>query len=404
MPVKTFRKLISVEEAIDLMDRRIRPIEQEEIVSIEEALGRVLAQDVVATSDVPRHDRAAMDGYAVRAADVVGATTHKPVRLRLVGSVNIGEMPACEVSEGECVSISTGCVVPKGADSVVMHETTEGEVDSIRVYRPVYAGENVSAKGSDIREGSVPLRPWDLITPARVGVLASLGLASVRVFRKPRVAIIPTGPEIVKIGSPIDQAKVYDINSHALAAVVRENGGTPELFDPVPDERDDIAKAVGASLIYDLVVIAGGSSVGERDILYDVLSQRGEILFHGVQIKPGKPTLCAQVGDRLILGMPGHPTSCLSNAYLFLAPMIRKMASLSSKQFTTVRAKLSRRVVATLGRKTFLTVRVKGDEAEPAFKESSAITSMAEADGYIVIPENVDTLEKGDEVVVYLFH
>jgi len=402
--VRTFRGLISVDEALRIIDEHIRPVDGAETVDLPEALGRVLFEDIIADIDVPRRDRSAMDGYAVRASDTVRASTSKPVRLKLVGSVRIGQVPSVGVGAGECTLVSTGCFIPEGADAVVMHENTDLEGSTVALYKPAYSGENVSAKGSDVRQGSVPLHKGDVLTPAKIGVLASLGKAKVDVFQKPRIAIVPTGAEIRKVGSPIEEAEIYDINSHTLAAVVEENGGIPVVSDAVPDERNRLLSAIEANQRYDLTVIAGGSSVGERDLMYDVLSERGEVLFHGVQIKPGKPTVCAVIGGKILLGMPGHPTSCLSNAYIFLMPMIRKLARLPQRRLTSVKARLSRRIVSTLGRKVFMTMRLRGGEAEPVFKESSAITSMADADGYTVIPENIDTVEKGDEVEVFLFY
>lgn len=396
--------MISVDEALRKINEHIRPVDGAETVDLPEALGRVLCNDVVADFDVPRRDRSAMDGYAVRASDTVGASTSKPVRLKLVGSVRIGQVPSVGVGVGECALVSTGCFIPEGADTVVMHENTDLEGSTVALYKPAYSGENVSVKGSDVRQGNVPLHKGDVLTPARIGVLASLGKAKVDVFRKPRIAIVPTGTEIRKVGSPIEEAEIYDINSHTLAAVVEENGGIPVVSDAVPDERNRLLSAIEANQRYDLTVIAGGSSVGERDLMYDVLSERGEVLFHGVQIKPGKPTVCAVIGGKILLGMPGHPTSCLSNAYIFLMPMIRKLARLPERRLTSVKARLSRRIVSTLGRKVFMTMRLRGGEAEPVFKESSAITSMADADGYTVIPENIDTVEKGDEIEVFLFY
>ena len=402
--MKTFRGLTSMEDALRLIDEHAKPVDRLQMVSLADALERVLAEDIKADFDVPSRDRSAMDGYAVVASDTARASSSKPVRLKLAGAVPIGQLPRLTVHKGECASLSTGCFVPDGADAVLMHENTETDAKTVLVYKPVYVGESISAKGSDVKKGSVPLHVGDFITPARVGVLASLGRAVIRVFDKPTVSIVPTGLELIKVGSPLEEEKIYDINSHTLSAVVTENGGSPELCDPIVDERESIAQAIGNSIGSDLIVVAGGSSVGERDMMYDVLSNMGQVLFHGVQIKPGKPTICAHVRDKLVLGMPGHPTSCLSNAYLFLMPIVRKLAHLPPKRLTTVRAKLSRRIVSTLGRKVFMTVRLSAGQAEPVFKESSAITSMADADGYIVIPENTDTMEKGDEVEVSLFY
>jgi len=402
--MRTFRGLISVDEALKVIGDHIRPVDGMETVGLSEARGRVLSEEIVAGFDVPRGDRSAMDGYAVRAGDTVGASTSKPARLKLIGSVAIGQVPTVKVGTGECVSVSTGCFIPGGADAVAMHENTDLIGDTVAFYRPVYSGENISAKGSDVKQGSAPLHKGDVLTPARIGVLASLGRTQVSVLRKPRITIVPTGAEIKKVGSSIGDAEIYDINSHTLAAVVQENGCIPVVSDVIPDDRNRLLKAIEENQKSDLIVIAGGSSVGERDLMYDVLSELGQVLFHGVQIKPGKPTICAVVDGKVVLGMPGHPTSCLSNAYIFLMPIARKLAGLPERGLTIVKAKLSRRIVSTLGRKVFMTVRVRDGKVEPVFKESSAITSMADADGYMVIPENIDTLEKGDEVEVLLFY
>jgi len=402
--MRTFRGLTSMEEATGLIEEHTGPIDRLQIVSLADALERVLGEDIKADFDVPSRDRSAMDGYAVVASDTLKASSSRPVRLRLGGKVSIGQTPKLTVRRGECAAVSTGCFIPDGADAVLMHENTETDAETVVVYKPAYVGENISVRGSDVKKGSVPLRIGDFITPARVGVLASLGRAVIRVFDKPNVSIIPTGPELTKVGFPLEEEKIYDINSHTLSAVVTENGGSPELRDPIMDDRESIAQAIENSMDSDLIVVAGGSSVGERDLMYDVLSNMGQVLFHGVQIKPGKPTICAHVRGKLVLGMPGHPTSCLSNAYLLLMPIVRKLAHLPPRRLTTVRAKLSRRIVSTLGRKVFMTVRLCEGQAEPVYKESSAITSMADADGYIVIPENTDTIEKGDEVEVSLFY
>ena len=208
---------------------------------------------------------------------------------------------------------------------------------------------------------------------------------------------------VVEVGHQLRPGQVYDINSHTLASVVQANGGLPLRFGTVGDDAAELKATITAALENDLVIISGGSSVGERDLLIDVLQGWGQILFHGIQVKPGKPTIFAMVQDKPLLGMPGYPTSCLINAYLFVMPALRKMAHLPPRRGETVAAKLSRRVPGSVGRRQFLTVRIEGDEAVPAFKESGAITSISKADGYIEIPENIDLLEKGEPVTVTLF-
>ncbi|MGQ9479318.1 MAG: molybdopterin molybdotransferase MoeA [Thermoproteota archaeon] len=401
--MKTFRMLISLEEALQKIFSRIEKVDRIEEVFLDEALGRVSAEDVMAPFDVPSVDRSAMDGYCVRAQDVYGANQFNPVRLRVVDSVEVDEEPRKPVGPGECIQVATGSMIPSGGDAVVMYEHTERSGDEVLVYRPVYPGENISKKGSDIPSGRTVIKKDSYLNASKIGVLAALGIPRVKVYEKPRVSIIPTGNELVRVGESKKQTQIYDINSHTLAAVVRENGGIPVIHDIVPDDKEEVERALMESMGSDLVVVTGGSSVGARDIIYDVLNRSGEILFHGVQVKPGKPTVGGVIRGKLVLAMPGHPTSCLSNAYLFLRPVLRRIAGLPEYSPKIVSARLSKRIVSTLGRRFFLTVRLRDGEAEPIFKESSAITSMAEADGYIIIPENADTVEKGDEVEIYVF-
>lgn len=401
--MKTFRLLVSLEDALQLIYERVRQVEETEEVDLDDAAGRVSAEDVKAPFDVPCFDRSAMDGYCVRAEDVYGASQFNPVRLRVVDTIDVNEEPKRPVMAGECVQVATGSIIPEGGDAVVMHEHAERIGEEILVYRPVYPGENISKKGSDISRGKEVVKKGDYLNASKIGVLAALGLGRVKVYKKPRVRIIPTGSELARVGESKSITQIYDINSHTLAAVVRENGGIPVLHEIVPDEENEIEKALEKSVENNLIVITGGSSVGTKDVIYDVLNRGGEVLFHGVQVKPGKPTVGAVFKDRVVLAMPGHPTSCLSNAYLFLRPVLRRVARLPEAGLRTVKARLTRRVVSTLGRRFFLTVRLRDGEAEPVFKESSAITSMAEADGYVVIPENADTVEKGDWVEVHLF-
>ncbi|MGQ9514821.1 MAG: molybdopterin-binding protein [Thermoproteota archaeon] len=402
--MKPFGSLISHEEALERMLNCTKPIERKEVLQIEESDNRVLADDIVASMDVPPFDRAAMDGYAVIAKDTYGAGNFNPVRLKVIGTVYAGENPRERITEGTCVRIATGAKIPEGADAVVMVESTEqaGE-DEIDVFKPVYPRANISPAGEDILKGHKVLSSGEDLTPSKVGVLAALGVRNVTVYEKPRVAIVPTGVEIAELGEALNEGKVYDINSYTISSVVKENGCVPVRFRIVPDKIEALKISIDEALKNDLVVLSGGSSVGERDLLFEVLGEFGEILFHGVQVKPGKPTLCAKVRDKLVIGMPGYPTSCLSNCYLFLVPVLRKLARLDQKRQRTVVARASRRIVSTLGRMQFLTVKLDGEFAIPVYKESGAITSMSEAHGYIRIPANVETIEKGEEVEVFLF-
>ncbi len=401
--MKPFGALLPFEEAKKVVDNNIKPITRVETVNIDDALGRVLAEDVVAGLSIPPFDRAAMDGYAVKAKDTFNAGQRSPKVLRLVGEVHAGETPTSKVGAGECIQIATGAMMPKGADAVVMVEDTEAENGRVKIFKSVYPRANVAQKGEDIKEGATVLKESSVLDAGKIGVLASQGITQVKVYEKPKVAVLPSGEEVVPLGKKLKRGQVYDINSHTIASVVRANGGIPVVFGVVGDKAEEIRATITEALKNDLVVISGGSSVGERDLLVSVIQDWGQVLFHGIQVKPGKPTIFAMIEGKPLMGMPGYPTSCLINSYLFLLPAIRKMAHLPPRTGETVTARLARRVPGSVGRRQFLTVKIEGGEAIPVFKESGAITSIAEADGYIEIAENIDLLEKGEPVTVTLF-
>ena len=401
--MKPFGALLSFEEAKRVVEANIKPIVRVETINIDDASGRVLTDDITATLSIPPFNRAAMDGYAVKAKDTFNSGQFNPKVLNLIGELHAGETPRERVTSGQCIQIATGAMMPRGADAVVMVEDTEVENGGVKVFKSVYPGANVGQKGEDIKEGTPVLREGFVLDAGKVGVLASQGISQIGVYEKPKVAVIPTGEEVAEVGKRLRQGQVYDINSHTITSVVKANGGIPLRFRVAGDDASELKSTIGKALESDLVVLSGGSSVGERDLLVDVLQDLGEILFHGIQVKPGKPTIFAMVQGKPLFGMPGYPTSCLINTYLFILPVIRKMAHLLPRKGETVEAKLSRRVPGSVGRRQFLTVRIEGGEAVPVFKESGAITSIAEADGYIEIAENIDLLEKGEPVRVTLF-
>ncbi|MBI4284183.1 MAG: molybdenum cofactor biosynthesis protein [Chloroflexi bacterium] len=401
--MKPFGALLSFMEAKKIVDASIKPVNRVETVNIDDAVGRVLAEDIVAALSIPSFNRAAMDGYAVKAKDTFNAGQVNPKVLNLIGQLHAGEKLSQKVNSGQCLQIATGAMMPGGADAVVMVEDTEAEKGRVKIFKSVFPGANVGKKGEDIKEGSLVLKEGFVLEPGRVGVLASQGLKQIRVYEKPRVAVLPTGEEVVEVGKKLRQGQLYDINSHTIASVVKANGGIPYRVGISGDNLDELRATIAEALKSDLVVLSGGSSVGERDLLVDVLQDWGEILFHGIQVKPGKPTLFAIVQGKPLMGMPGYPTSCLINTYLFILPVIRKMAHLPPRRGETVEARLARRVPGSVGRRQFLTVKVEDGEAVPVFKESGAITTVAEADGYIEIAENIDLLEKGEPVTVTLF-
>jgi molybdenum cofactor synthesis domain-containing protein len=402
--MRPFKETIPLDEARAIIARAIRPIDRVERLPLHQVNGRVLAQDVTSDADVPPFSRAGMDGYAVRAIDTTGASRNEPRVLRCIEKVFTGQVPLQTVGPGQCTEIATGAPMPAGADAVVMVEDTDSNPDgSVCVFSPANARQNIGRQGSDIQRGQLVLQSSTPLNASRVGALAALGLTEVDVFEKPRVAILSTGNEIAEPGRPLAPGQIYDINRFTIAAVVAENGGTPVTYRTAVDTLDDLSRAVDECLEQDVLVFSGGSSVGERDLILDAITAKGEMLFHGIAVKPGKPTALGRIAGKLVFGMPGYPTSCLSNAYILFAPALRRMARLPDQIVRSITLPLGARVVSVQGRHQFYTVRLEAGVALPAFKASGDITSMSRADGYIEIPADITIVEEGTPVEVKLF-
>ncbi len=402
--MRPIRETIPLEEALAAVMESVRPVERVERVGLAEASGRVVAERVASAIDVPPFNRAAMDGYAVVAEDTFGAGRYEPRVLRCTETVYTGQVPSKHVTRGECIEIATGAPMPDGADAVVMVEETEKTADGeVRVFTPVYPRQHVGRRGADIAAGDPVLEPGDFLNPSRVGALAAAGVLEVPVYERPRVAILSTGNEIVEPGAPLGPGQIYDINRFTLSSVIRAHGGIAAPRPTAPDSLPELTAAVQAAATDDVIVFSGGSSVGERDLIMDALASLGEVIFHGIAVKPGKPTVFGRIGATPVLGMPGYPTSCLSNAYMLLVPLLRRLARLPEYRPQVVRVQLARRIVSTTGRHQFYTVRIENGAAVPAFKASGDITSMSRADGYIEIPPQTDIVEAGELVEVKLF-
>ena len=402
--MRPIRQTIPLEDALKLAEGAAGPLDRTERIDLDESAGRVLAAGVVADRDVPPFDRGAMDGYAVIAENTFGASRMNPRLLQCIETVHTGSVPSRTLEAGQCTQIATGAPMPDGADAVVMvEETDRRDSDEVAIFTPVYPRQHVGRRAADIACGAELLHPGDLLTPSRVGAIAALGIAEIEVYARPRVAILSTGNEIVAPGQPLEPGQIYDINRFTLSSVIREHGGVPVPFPTTADNLDELSNAVDGCLENDILVFSGGSSVGERDLTLDVIRRKGDILFHGIAVKPGKPTVFGTIGSTPVLGMPGYPTSCLSNAYMLLVPVLRRMARLPVHRCHTVSVPAAQRFVSTTGRHQFYTVRVIDGLAVSAFKASGDITSMSQADGYIEIPAQTDIVEKGETVVVKLF-
>ena len=401
--MKPIKETIPLEEARQLIADACRLIDRTERVPLVDANGRVAAADVRSTRDVPPFSRAGMDGFAVRAEDTFGANRYEPRALRVIDKVYTGQVPAKPVEAGTAIEIATGAPMPQGADAVVMVEETDRAGEDVRVLTPVYPRQNVGRQGADIVVGQTVIARDEVLNPSRIGALAALGVGDVEVFAKPTVAILSTGNEIADPGSDLQPGQIYDINKFTLSTIIQEHGGIPKPFATAQDTIEALESAIDACSACDVLVFSGGSSVGERDLILDVIGRKGEIVFHGIAVKPGKPTVFGTINGKPMFGMPGYPTSCLSNAYLLLVPALRAMARLGPRHIASVTLPLGQRIVSTTGRHQFYTVKIVDGQAMPAFKASGDITSMSQADGYIEIPAQTDIVEKGETVDVKLF-
>ncbi|MCU4716785.1 molybdopterin biosynthesis protein [Halapricum hydrolyticum] len=382
-----------------------------ETVPLTEARGRVLAERVDATIDVPGFDRASMDGYAVSARETFGAGETDPVTLEIGGEVHAGEPPDVEVRDGTAVEISTGAVMPQGADAVVPVERTSPEGDRVAVRTAVTPGENVMLAGADIAAGERALGPGTELTAREIGLLAALGVASVPVRSKPRVGIVSTGEELVRPGEELDHAagQIYDVNTHTVAAGVEAAGGEPVTYPHAGDDLDELESVLRtAAEECDLVLSSGSTSASTVDVIYRVVEDLGELLLHGVAVKPGRPMLVGRFESAAYVGLPGYPVSALTIFRTFVAPAIRETAGLPEPTTATATGEMAVRERYEEGRLRYVPVGLVTDGdgrtlVYPVDKGSGATTSLTAADGVVAMAPDVSELAAGEPVEVELF-
>jgi len=411
-----FFKVVSPAEAMEAV-QGFAPLPAEEAPAFE-AAGRILAEDVLSPVDLPDFPRATMDGYAILAADSFGAGDSIPAYLDMVGEVRMGEAPAFRVSRGQAARVSTGGMIPEGADAVVMEEyTSRPDEGTLEVRRPVSAGENVLATGDDLRKGELILPAGRRLRSQDIGAFAGVGVTVLKVRRRPRVAILPTGDELVDPRVEPRPGQVRDINRFSLAAAVMEAGGVPEAGDILPDDLPAIqARLREAAERADVVLISGGSSMGVRDHTVEAIDSLGEpgVLVHGISIKPGKPTIIGRVRrggvDKAVVGIPGHPVSAFMIFHAFVRPILRQLSGevpTLADAARRVRARLSRNLSSAAGREDLVRVYLEEKEgallAHPLMGNSAMISTLTRADGFITIPLEREGLPAGSEVRVTLY-
>ena len=410
--VKPFLRVLRPEEARELL-RVFRPLDLED-VSLAEAVFRVIGEPVKVMEDMPGFHRSTMDGFAVRSTDTFGASESSPALFEIAGEVAMGELSDLQPGRGQAVRIWTGGALPTGCDAVVMLEQTE-ELDkqTVEVLNAVAPYENVVRKGEDFKAGEILLKVGRRLRPQDLGLLASVGHNTVRVYRKPSVAIISSGDEIVPIEQNPPPGCMRDVNRHTLTALVREAYAEPVWIGIAPDVFEALSSSVDRGLHEsDLVLISGGSSMGSRDLVIEVLEgyNDSEILLHGVSVSPGKPLIVARVGDTPVFGLPGHPVSATVCFEEFVVPLIRRLEGESSlKPFfrPSLEAFLSRNLSSREGRTDYVRVGLQQNGsrllAVPIPGKSGMVSAMVRADGFVRIAADCEGLYKGDRVIVHLF-
>ncbi|HEX77936.1 MAG TPA: molybdopterin molybdotransferase MoeA [Dehalococcoidia bacterium] len=411
--------MISVEEALERVLNCVHVLEAEE-KPILEALGQVLAEDVHSPVDVPPLDNAAMDGYAVRAEDTLGATPTSPRVLKVVAEAAAGTVVEHRLEPGEAIRIMTGAPLPPGATAVIPFEDTDemkrqSPIAEIGIHRSADGGLNIRRAGEDITKGSLVLRKGTVLRPQEIGVLASLGRGRVQVVRRPRVAILATGDELIDVGQPPAPGKIYDSNTYTIACQVRRAGGIPRILGIAPDREERLVAKVREGLEADMLLTSGGVSLGDYDMVKGVLAKEGEIAFWTVRMKPGKPlafgSFAVGEGDRLRrvphLGFPGNPVSSMISFELFARPAILKMMGKTTLSKPTVTAILEDRVINSDRRRIFARVNVERRQGQyfarlTGPQGSGILTSMAWANGLAIIPEDVAEAKPGDTVQVIM--
>lgn len=404
--------VLTVQQARSTLNQHLRNEVKEETVSLLNALGRVLSRDITALEDVPGFHRSTMDGYAVRARDTFGATESLPAYVNVTGEVHMGQEAIGTVGPGQAWAIPTGGMLPHGADAVVMVEYTE-ELDelTIGITRPAAPGDNVVKQGEDVTAGAVVLKAGHRLRPQDLGLLAAVGVNQVSVVQPLSVGIISTGNELVEPGQVVPLGKVRDINSYTLYGQVIEAGGIPSLYGIAEDDFDSLKNIMERALREnDMVLVSGGSSVGARDVTAKVIETLGQpgVLFHGIAIKPGKPTIGSVVEGKPIFGLPGHPVSAMVVFDLLTRPIIEAAGVGVSKTVFPLRAAITRNIRSATGRDDFIRVELRRLEdgsivADPVLGKSGLITTMVKARGVAHLPLYKEGVEAGEVVDVWLF-
>lgn len=407
-----FLQLLPPQDALHLLLDQLDPQPVPEEVPSEDALGRVIVADVQAPHPLPSFARSSVDGFAVRAADTYGASDSLPAYLTLSGEVPMGAAPQFGLDPGQCGLIHTGGMLPDGADAVVMIEHTQSvRPEEVEILRSVAVGENVLKVGEDVQRGQVVIQAGTRLRPAEIGGLMALGITRIQAARRPRVGILSCGDEVIPPSQELHPGQVRDVNAYTLSSLVHSAGGEPVHYGIIPDRAEDMRGAVRkAWQENDLVVVTAGSSASARDLTAQVIDEIGRpgVLVHGVNVRPGKPTILAVCDGKAMIGLPGNPVSALVIASLFVVPVIETLLGLkTNRPRPSVQASLTINLASQSGREDWVAVRLQSEagiaRAEPVFGKSNLIFTLAQADGLIRIPPDANGLPAGTPVEVILF-
>ena len=398
---------IKVDEARKIILEKIK-VQGTEKVSISEALGRILSEDIIARRNNPPMDNSAMDGYALKAKDIELATSENPIKLEIIEDLAAGYSPKMTIQSGQAVRIMTGAPIPEGADAVIMQEDTERNENSVQVKDKAEIRENIRDAGEDVREGETVIKKGAKLLPAHIGMMAVVGRSSVLVGRRPSVAILSTGDEIKDLDDSLSGPCIYNSNGYMLAAQVKSAGGIPSYLGIAHDNEEDLMEKFNWALQCDMVVSSGGVSVGDYDLVKASLKKMGqEMLFWKVAMKPGKPLAFGRIDNVPIFGLPGNPVSSFVSFEQFVRPSIRKMMGASQLSHLLVQAKLTHTVHKKAGRQHFLSAYVKWENGtctvNPTQEQGSGILkSTVNANGLLIFPLELTEMTKGTEVTVQL--
>jgi molybdenum cofactor synthesis domain-containing protein len=406
-----FLKTIRVEELKQILEEIPRIRLEEEIIDLDLAYGRVTSVDIISSIDVPHFRKSRMDGYAVVAEDTFTAGENNSVSLELIETIQAGDKPQKEVKKGQCSYVSTGAVIPEGANGVVMVEFTEKQDNAIYVSQAVTPDTYIVKVGHDVAKGGVVVPKNSIITLPTIGIFASCGIDKIRVYKKPIVSLISTGNELVPLNvESLEMGKIYDVNSHVLKQAIENAGCEVKFFGIIKDDLDGLKNAFEAALNNtDLIILSGGTSKGEGDLGPQILENHEglEVFIHGVRIKPGKPLIFAKINSKNIFILPGYPTSALSCYYVFIENFLRKSSRLPPKEKDSREFELAERIYSTVGRHEFKPIKIKEIDGikkiVPIQTGSEAISTLFYADGYIEIEELESIIEKGETRTVYFF-